>query len=170
MHIKSFPRRLSHYGGAEAENIRYLSPNLDIRKMHKMYLEANEPEAGLDESIKPKVSYFMYRNYFNKNFKLTFGTPRTDTCKTCDSLNISLKGRLTEQEKHELEEQKTEHQKKYKEFYKILNEAEKAAPTLPINEEVLVFDFQQNVALPTLTTSDQFYARQLWLFNFCIYR
>lgn len=35
--------------------------------------------------------------------------------------------------------------------------------------EVLVFDYQQNMPLPHLTSGDVFFKRQLWEYNFCIY-
>ena len=35
--------------------------------------------------------------------------------------------------------------------------------------ETIAFDFQQNLPLPHLPVGEIFYARQLWVYNFCIH-
>lgn len=42
--IQSFPKRQSHYSRTKNENKFYLSPELNITKMHKLYLEKYEPD------------------------------------------------------------------------------------------------------------------------------
>jgi len=59
-----------------------------------MYLEKCEPDvyAFLNsengEQVKPKLKYNYFANYeyFNRNFNISFGTPRSDTRQTCDNL------------------------------------------------------------------------------------
>ncbi|KAJ8878250.1 hypothetical protein PR048_018827 [Dryococelus australis] len=43
-----------------------------------------------NKDCKPHVTYDHYNRLFNTRFNLSFGTPRTDTCKMCDSLKIQL--------------------------------------------------------------------------------
>lgn len=38
-----------------------------------------------------------------------------------------------------------------------------------IKEEVLVFDLQRALKVPSLSTSEAYYKRQLWCYNLCIY-
>lgn len=43
-HINRFPRCQSHYSRSDNSNVKYLSPELNISKVYKLYLEKNEPE------------------------------------------------------------------------------------------------------------------------------
>ena len=38
-----------------------------------------------------------------------------------------------------------------------------------INTEMYTFDFQQNLPVPSLTSSDQFYLQMLWTYNFGVH-
>lgn len=42
-HIRSFPRRVSHYSRKDRKRY-YLSPELSIQLMHRLYLQQHEPE------------------------------------------------------------------------------------------------------------------------------
>ena len=75
--------------------------------MYQLYLEAEEPEIlerqkeittarqerrfPLPPQIKPVFTEHRYRVVFNTDFNFGFGLPRTDTCATCDSLNLRIK-------------------------------------------------------------------------------
>lgn len=160
-HIQSFPRKQNHYGGVESRNMRYLSPDLSVAKMHQMYCDRFEVDSS------PLVSYDFYLKYFNEKFKLSFGTPRSDTCKTCDEYKVQIAAADTDEEKERLEQTKIEHHNMMEAWYADLHDKEH----LRLNGiEVLCFDYQQNVPLPTLTTSETFYNRQLWIYDFCVYR
>ena len=80
-HVLSFPRQTSHYSRNANPNKRYLSPDLNISKMHKLYLQK------CDELAWPSVTESTYQKVFCENFNFSFGSPRSDTCKTCDTLN-----------------------------------------------------------------------------------
>ena len=51
----------------------------------------------------------MYRKIFNHEFNLGFGIPRTDTCATCDKLQLKVKT-LEGHEKAKKEEELAKHQ------------------------------------------------------------
>lgn len=68
--IRSFPRRESHYSRNKSSHY-YLSPELNIKKMHDLFLKLDEP--GLEESAKPIVSFDFYYRYFKQNFNYSFG-------------------------------------------------------------------------------------------------
>jgi len=44
-HIRSFPNSQSHYSRESNGNVTYLSPDLNKKIMHNLYLEKYEPEA-----------------------------------------------------------------------------------------------------------------------------
>lgn len=167
-HIKSFPKRVSHYSRNKTKRY-YLSPELNVTRMYQLYLKHYEPEATSDTDYKPKVTYDFYYRYFKENFAYRFGSPRSDTCKKCDILEIKLKDKtMDDSEQTMLRNEKDQHLIKADIFFKEL----KRTTSLCKNKddmEVLTFDFQQNLPLPKITAGEAFYKRQLWLYNFCIY-
>lgn len=169
-HIKSFPKRSSHY--SQNKESKYLPSDLNVRKMYTLYLEKFEPStfalmAEGNGNPKPTVTYDFYREYFAKNFKLSFGSPRSDTCQTCDSHEKKIAAADSEEERRALKVAKDLHEKKAKAFYDDLREKSCLQdPTV----ECLTFDFQQNLPLPLIPSGDVFYKRQLWVFNFCIFQ
>jgi len=88
-----------------------------------------------------------YRDTFNTQFNLGFGSPKSDTCTTCDS------GVESQEHKHRAN-LAFEMQKRDK---------EKAAND--IQHKFITFDLQKTLPLPKLSTSVAFYLRQLWLYN-----
>ncbi|XP_063239520.1 uncharacterized protein LOC134540614 [Bacillus rossius redtenbacheri] len=170
-HIRSFPRRLSHYSRGKS-NMYYLSPLLNISHMYQMYLEKYEVDVHHrlkeGQKIKPTVTYDYYYRYFRNNFNYSFGRPRTDMCKTCDILENQINGATSIEEKKRLETEKMVHITKADMFYTStkgkIHEAENNEFT-----DTLCFDYQQNMPLPKVPSSDAFYCRQVWMYNFCIY-
>ncbi|CAG4950209.1 unnamed protein product [Parnassius apollo] len=165
-HIRSFPRRESHYGKNKSSRY-YLSPELNIKRMYELYLKKHE--LGLEASAKPIVSFDFYYRYFKQNFKYSFGSPRSDTCKKCDMLSNKLKDKtLDNDETQQIQIEKSLHQAKADTFFVDLKEKSQLALN---NEEceVLTFDYQQNMPLPKIPTGEAFYKRQLWAYNFCIH-
>lgn len=174
-HIKSFPRRSSHYSRSKNIKKYYLSPELSVKRMHELYLERYEPEVyakwhTTEEKLKPKVSYDFYFRYLKANFNISFGHPRSDTCQVCDKIDTQLKGKrsLPDDEIKKIETEQKIHHSKAKAFFDDLKEkAEEAQNNQEI--ETLCFDHQQNAPLPKVPAGDAFYLRQLWMFNFCVH-
>ena len=97
----------SHYSRKDAQQKRFLNPNLNIMWMYNLiYLEAMESEVlerekdiirarqerrPIPEKLKLAVGEHTYRKVFNSEFNLRFGLPCLDTCATCDRLNLALK-------------------------------------------------------------------------------
>lgn len=84
-HISSFPTYVSHYCRQQTES-RFLSPELNLRKMYSLY----------EEFCENPVSLSKYKQIFYTKFNLRFKTPHKDTCKTCD-IYIKLSIILPEQ-------------------------------------------------------------------------
>ena len=61
-HIRSFPRRQSHYSRSDNKKRQYLPEGLSIAEMHRLYLQQHEP-----------VKEWLYRKIFNEEFNLSFG-------------------------------------------------------------------------------------------------
>lgn len=118
--------------------------------------------------MKPIVKYEFFVKYFNSNFNLAFGSPRTDTCQTCDRLQNSIEAEQNIDIKTVLINDKYNHLMKSEFFYSDLKELSKISRT-DATIEVLSYDFQQNMPLPHIHCGDVFYKRQIWSYNFCIY-
>ena len=165
-HIKSFPTIGSHYGrGNMAKGKKFLSTYLSVAKMHQLYLEKFEPEASV---IGPQVTYQFYLNFFNTNFNLSFGVPKTDTCATCDSLDVTISDTVDTIEKQKLQDEKQAHLMKSQQFYAELQTCTTMAKENS-NIACISFDFEKNLPLPHIPTNDIFYLRQLSLYVFGVH-
>ena len=186
----------SHYSRKNAPQKRFLNPNLNIMRMYNLYLEAEEPEVlerekdiirarqerrPIPEKLKPAVGEHTYRKVFNSEFNLAFGLPRSDTCATCDKLNLALKsdpGDTVTRKKL------AEHQDRADEGYQSMRGDKKAAVetwsgytrslgTAAYSSkhavDMVCFDFMQNLPTPNLMHNDVFYKRQLWTYVFGIH-
>lgn len=167
--IKSIPKRTSHYRRTRNNNKYYLSPELNVSKMHKLYPQQYEPEVHNqmelgDENEKPKVSYDYFYRHFNSHYNLSFGKPRSDTCQTCDSLNNQIQAETNDEKKKDMLLEK-----KAAYFYTQMKTDIKEVKDNNRTAELLCFDYQQNMPLPHLTSGDVFFKRQLWEYNFCIH-
>ena len=150
-YIQSIPAKSSRYSRNDNHNKKYLSEDLSVAKMHRRYLKPFErdvtAELCLGGDSKPAVKYEYYLNRFNTLHSLSFGRARSDTCPTCDMIELTLKEDSDASTKARLEVEKLLHLRKAQHFH-----------TLP-----LAFDFEQNLPVPVLPVGELFYARQLWL-------
>lgn len=174
-HIRNFPRRKSHYSREDNQKRYFLSPELNIAKMYRLYLEKYEPEkyALLDDGkslkdIKPRVTYDFYNRQFNLNHNLSFGHPKSDTCQKCDRLFNAIAAEENAETKIRLETEKRLHLQKSDVFYQKLREYTNLTHE-DKSVDVLCFDYQQNLPLPHIPSGDVFYKRQLWEYNFCVH-
>jgi hypothetical protein len=58
------------------------------------------------KNIKPIIKYEYFAEYFKNNFNLTFGTPKTDTCQTCDRFKNLINHKTVPKIKREFEIEK----------------------------------------------------------------
>ena len=84
-HINSFPAIESHYCRKDSKKM-YLSPDLSVAKMYKLYLE----QCARSEIVAP-VSLNMYRETFNTHFNIAFQKPIKDQCDLCSSYKNATK-------------------------------------------------------------------------------
>ena len=95
---------------------------------------------------------------------MSFGTPRTDTCETCDEYKNKMK--LDENNNSELKDSHKCHLEKANLGFEALKTDTKLA--IENSFDLITFDFMQNIACPSLTHSSMFYSRQLWCYCFGI--
>jgi len=157
LHIMKFPREVSHYSRSKTSN-EYLSPDLNIARMYAKFKEDNP-----DTIIHEKYYRTIFRKYF---WDLSFHRPRTDTCMTCDRLQLKKKLDPTDlqiirrQEFHLLQAEKAS-----KTMYKHMRESrEPDSKTF-----VISMDLEKVLFVPTLTHSQMYYSRQLSVYNLCIH-
>ena len=162
-HILSFPRQTSHYSRASNPNKRYLSPELNIKKMHSLYLQK------CDEVGWPTVTEPAYRKIFCEQFNFGFGSPRFDTCKTCDSFNCQINDTSDATVKQQLIQELEKHHTAAELGFKTLKQDTEIAKANSASKLVISFDLQQNLPTPHIHTSLVFYLRQLWVYNLGIH-
>ena len=166
-HIKTFPRRKSHYSRSDNRKREYLDENLSISRMYLLYLEKHEPQVK-ETGAKPEVKEWLYRKIFNEEFNLSFGYPRSDTCETCDLLHVTIQASKSEAERVELQLELAAHQEKASQGYRLLRSDTEATKSAG-DHTLLTFDLMQNLPVPTLTHGSMFYSRQLSVYNFGIH-
>lgn len=151
--IERFPVFESHYARQKSGERKYLSPDLNIAIMYKLYKQHSESP----------VSNHVFRNIFSTHYNLHFHAPITDSCRRCDEFNNKLK--VTEgEEKRSLETQKELHLRKAdlarQEMKKDGDEAKQ-----PENETAAIaFDLMKTLPTPVLSTGITYYKRQLWTY------
>lgn len=149
-HIRSFPLKESHYSG---KKIYYLSADLNIKGMWKLYREKN-PEI--------KVSKAFYYSHYKNNFNYPFGRPQVDTCCKCEELNLKIKSpHLNEVAKRTAVAELLVHKRLSKKFYNALkyetsDEGKKEEGVLS-----LAFDYMKTISLPRVPIQELYYLRQL---------
>ncbi|XP_069354654.1 uncharacterized protein [Maniola hyperantus] len=142
----------SHYCRSSSQERKYLSSDLSINKLYKMFRDENP--------VSPvKQSYF--RHIFNREFNLGFGTPNTDACSTCIELNERIKKENDRIKKNELMTALRVHKLRAKAFFKMLQEQKDDMITFS-------FDCQKNSPLPRIPDQSAYYSRQFYLYNFTI--
>ena len=123
-----------------------------------------------------------YHKVFNSEFNLRFRVRRSDTCTTCDRLNLALKSDPGDTVAHQ---QLTDHQDKVDKGYQNMRGDKNVAVdswssyTCSLRTaaycskdavDMVSFDFMQNLPTPNLTHNDVLkYKRQLWIYVFGIH-
>ena len=186
----------SHYSRKDSPQKRFLSPDLSVSKMYNLYLEAHEAEILAREKeivkarrenlrvpakLKPVVTVHAYRRVFNSDFNLGFGRPRTDTCATCDKLNLALKSNpgntvarqqladhqdMADNGYQSVRDDKNVTVASWSAMIRSLGSADFCSKD---SVDMISFDFMQNLPTPNLSHYDVFYQHKLWTYVFGIH-
>ena len=150
-HIDRFPRTESHYCRADTR-LEYLSSELTLSKMHKMYTD----EHAADDNV---AFSFYYRVFRSLNLKFT--RPKKDLCGICEGYRQGTDvEKVTQRQEYERHIQEKLSVREIKKGFKDEN-----------NEKRLVasFDLQQVIFLPRSNRCEIFYKRRLSCYNFSVY-
>ena len=122
----------------------------------------------------------MFHKIFHREFNLSFGQPKSDTCAQCNELHNAIHA-SSDKEKQGLIADQTEHNNKARMGYQTKIADKNAAirswrgkrrgvggQTYRSKEgvDMLMFHFEQNLPTPMLKHNDVFYARQLWTYYY----
>lgn len=122
------------------------------------------------KNIEPVLEH-MYRKIFCTEYNIGFKLPKSDTCKTCDQLNIKIESATKERNDQELYRLSTElnlHKAKAKAMQDLLKSSVEESKN-NIRKLVISFDLQQALPIPKLTTGPAFYCRKIWMYNLGIH-
>ncbi|KAJ9583050.1 hypothetical protein L9F63_022607 [Diploptera punctata] len=153
-HILSFPTYESHYCRQRTTK-KFLPQNLNISKMYELYRHCTASP----------VSLTIYTKCFHE-LNVAFRKPKQDTCHTCDLFNMKVTTFIGEEE---VTKERDAHHKAAEEEAYSAKRHDKEDAKLDESKGIFVFDLQQCLPTPYLTTSVSFYKRQLWTFNLTIH-
>ena len=116
-------------------------------RLYELFLEYYTQKTGVPN---PPLNESTYSKYFQCHLNFTFSRPHSDVCNTCFENRFN-------QESAECKE----HKKNVEDYSRLKKSilADKTALCLE-------FDFGQNLPLPKIPVSDQFYKRLIWLHMF----
>lgn len=158
-HWSKIPNKKSHYGRVSQRKY-FENPDLNVKKLYKSF-----QQYYFEHTKTPlKMKYNTYHRYFRENSSYSFRQPRTDVCDFCTKCKILLEANPDDPMKTQylLHLKKVEFYNKMKKEY--LESIDKNPDTL-----IIEFDYAQNLPLPKLNITSQFYKRLLWLFNFNVH-
>lgn len=139
----------------------FLPSHLSVRKMYNEYVQMR----GKNGNTK-SACYDVFRGIFNtKGYK--FKQPYIDTCKTCDVFQVSKRHALSQSERDSIDDRHKAHVLEAQEGYDRKQEDKSAAKEIEY-QRVLVFDLQQVLPVPYLTTNIAYYKRLLSMYNLTI--
>lgn len=160
-HWATFPSKSSHYG--PVSNKKYFeNSDLNVEKLYRSFKEFyfDQTKTTLN------MSYNTYHRYFRQNSIYLFRQPRTDVCDFCTKCKIQLEANPEDSCKIQyiihLKKVESYNLKKQKYLDDLKNNDTK--DTL-----IIEFDYAQNLPLPKLNITSQFYKRLLWLYNFNVH-
>lgn len=159
-HLQTLPHKKSHYCVGKTNKLYFDDPGLNIRILYNMFADYFKQKT----STSLKMKYSTYFKYFSQKTNFAFRRPQTDVCDFCTKCEIKLAADPEDSCKLEylLHKKKVE---KYNEMKKTILDKTRT------NKKCIVFEFDygQNVPIPKLNVTSQFYKRLLWLYMFNVH-
>lgn len=159
--IESLPKYEHHYNTSQSSK-KYLHPDLNIVKLHKLY----QAKCVSEEKKAMSLSYF---SKFFKSIGFEFPKLRTDTCWKCNDFNTQLKRSIISIDRRAtLNNKKQEHlslaEKVVNKYVIDVQEAQKSFD----NTEILTFALGTPTDMPSIASTD-YTKRRLWIHEFCVF-
>ncbi|XP_064639792.1 uncharacterized protein LOC135495259 [Lineus longissimus] len=156
-HIDRFPRIEPHYCRKDT-NAQYLSPELNIRQMYRLYLEYCK-----EKNINNPVKESLYRKIFVTEFNLRCYVPKKDQCSVCNAYNTA-----TGDDKDELRPNWEAHKKREADSVTEKKEDKRKAKESD-DYHAVSFDLEAVLTTPFAGDAQIYYKRKLAVYNFTIY-
>jgi len=112
----------------------------------------------------------MFEKIFNFEFNISFGYPRSDICEKCEQNKVQQKAAAQTDNQALLAQLKATHHihlLQAESFYKEMSK--EVLDQLDDDVACVCFDYEKNLPLPITNVTREFFARQLWLYNFGIH-
>ena len=161
-HISIFLINESHYTRSHQATRKYLSSDLTVTKMYRLY------KVWMETKGYEPLQEWVYRRVFVTDFNLSFHQPRQDTCKTCDSLKIKIEACEIDAEKNALKAELEIHHRRAENVRQSLRSEKEKAQQNP-QYHAFTFDLEKTLPTPHLPTGIVYYKRQLWTYNLGIH-
>lgn len=159
--IEKYPRHESHYARRDNPDKIFLPSHLNVAIMHKEYQEERKKN-GFEKS----ASYDVFRDVFHQT-GYSFKQPYIDTCRKCDEFKTLKRSANTENEKERLNQLLDDHVQEANEAYER-KRLDKGVARNDATKRVLVFDLQQVLPAPFLSTNIVYYKRLLSVYNLTV--
>ncbi|XP_047106374.1 uncharacterized protein LOC124775588 [Schistocerca piceifrons] len=156
--IEKFPAYESHYAYHKNNGRKYLGPDLNLSVMYSLYCAEEQMP----------VSHFIFRKIFYENFNLSFHPPVSDSCRTCDALQVKITAADNDKERTELIAEREFHQQKA-EYARAGLHSDTLLSKSDGNVTVITFDLMKTLPTPIISTGVCYYKRQLWTYCFGIH-
>ena len=161
-HWSLLPYKEAHYSRAKSERKYFENPELTVTKLYAAFKQYYFDTTGRTL----KMKYSTYHRFWRENSEYSFRAPRSDKCDFCSESEALLKADPNNKCKtaYLIHKKKVEAYKTVKQTYIHQINSSVDCSTL-----VLEFDYGQNLPLPKLNVTAQFYKRLLWLYVFNVY-
>ncbi|XP_047100243.1 uncharacterized protein LOC124718660 [Schistocerca piceifrons] len=146
--IEKFPAYESHYAYHKNNGRKYLGPDLNLSVMYSLYCAEEQMP----------VSHFIFRKIFYENFNLSFHPPVSDSCRTCDALQVKITAADNDKERTELIAEREFHQQKA-EYARAGLHSDTLLSKSDGNVTVITFDLMKTLPTPIISTGVCYYKR-----------
>lgn len=147
--VRSFIENLkgceSHYNRANSKRV-YLPSHLSVQKLCRYYNQQ------APDDLQVKIGFFF--SIFNKDYNLSFKSPATDACSTCQCFESRLKNNMNRFRRQEIKRQYRVHKKRAQKFYRRLKRPQPGHFTITA-------DCGKGQPLPKVPDGAAYYKRQL---------
>jgi hypothetical protein len=160
-HWGLYPHKETHYGRKSSRKY-FENPCLNVKILYEGFKEYYFDEIGFHL----KMKYCTYHRYFRENSVYSFRQPRTDVCDFCAESKVLLEANPEDpcKLKYELHKKKVETYNLLK--HDLISDLQNNSKKDTI---IIEFDYAQNLPIPKLNVTSQFYKRLLWLYNFNVH-